>query len=204
VAILNYSKISKKMTIKKSKVTVPAINGAEYSEILRLAVVEIRSARTSVAMQVNSATNSAYWNLGKLLFEKQLEEGYGSGVVKQLSVDLKIEFPDMGVSPRNLWNMKRFYERYYLSDKKLLQAVAVLPWGHNLLLLDKIASSDAVQFYANESLTKGWSRDLLLNAIKMDSYSLAQLHVKTNNFDDTLPTPIMPMKCLGVPIIWGF
>jgi hypothetical protein len=124
--------------------------------------------------------------------------------VKQLSVDLKIEFPDMGVSPRNLWNMKRFYERYYLSDKKLLQAVAVLPWGHNLLLLDKIASSDAVQFYANESLTKGWSRDLLLNAIKMDSYSLAQLHVKTNNFDDTLPTPIMPMKCLGVPIIWGF
>ena len=103
------------MIIKKSKVTVPAINEAEYSEILRLAVVEIHTARTSVAIQVNSATNSAYWNLGKLLFEKQIEEGYGSGVVKQLSVDLKIEFPDMGVSPRNLWNMKRFYERYYQS-----------------------------------------------------------------------------------------
>lgn len=27
--------------------------------------------------------------------------------------------------------MKRFYERYYQADQKLLQAVAVLPWGHN-------------------------------------------------------------------------
>jgi hypothetical protein len=31
--------------------------------------------------------------------------------------------------------LKRFYERYYQADTKLLQAVAVLPWGHNLLLL---------------------------------------------------------------------
>jgi len=55
-------------------------------------------------------------------------------VVKQLSIDLKAEFPDMGVSPRNLWNMKRFYMRYYQADEKLLRCVAVLPWRHNLLL----------------------------------------------------------------------
>uniref|UniRef100_UPI000C9EC113 PDDEXK nuclease domain-containing protein n=1 Tax=Chryseobacterium scophthalmum TaxID=59733 RepID=UPI000C9EC113 len=128
-----------------------------------------------------------YWNLGKLLFEKQLEEGYGSGVVKQLSVDLKNEFPDMGLSPRNLWNMKRFYERYYLADSKLLQSVAVLPWGHNLLLLDKIESLSAIEFYANEIVEKGWSRDLLLNAIKMDTYSRVESQLKTNNFRSTLP-----------------
>lgn len=39
----------------------------------------------------------------------------------------KNEFPDMGLSPRNLWDMKRFYERYYQADIKLRQAVAVLP-----------------------------------------------------------------------------
>ena len=125
--------------------------------------------------------------MGKLLFEKQLEEGYGSGVVKQLSVDLKNEFPDMGLSPRNLWNMKRFYERYYLADSKLLQSVAVLPWGHNLLLLDKIESLSAIEFYANEIVEKGWSRDLLLNAIKMDTYSRVESQLKTNNFRSTLP-----------------
>lgn len=118
----------------KSKLT--PISQQDYDAILRQAVSEIRSVRTSIALQVNSATNSVYWNLGKLLFEKQLEEGYGSGVVKQLSVDLKIEFPDMGVSPRNLWDMKRFYMHYYQLDTKLRQVVAVLPWGHNLLLIE--------------------------------------------------------------------
>ena len=163
------------------------INQTEYSVILQQAVSEIRVARALVAKQVNTTANSVYWNLGKLLFEKHLEEGYGSGVVKQLSVDLKNEFPDMGLSPRNLWDMKRFYERYYQVDTKLRQLVAVLPWGHNLLLINKVQSLPAVEFYANEVVTKGWSRDLLLNAIKMDSYNRAQTQVTTNNFNQTLP-----------------
>jgi len=170
-----------------SKKEITPISQKDYDAILLQAVAEIRTARTSIALQVNSATNSVYWNLGKLLFEKQLAEGYGSGVVKQLSVDLKIEFPDMGVSPRNLWDMKRFYERYYQLDTKLRRSVAVLPWRHNLLLLDKITLPDAVQFYANETLTKAWTRDLLLNAIKMDTYNQAQRQIKTHNFDSTLP-----------------
>ena len=164
------------------------INQNEYGEILRQAVAEIHTARNVVAKQLASAANSVYWSLGKLLFEKQLEEGYGSGVVKQLSIDLKNEFPDMGLSPRNLWNMKRYYERYYQADIKLLQSVAVLPWGHNLLLLDKIETLEAVAFYANEVITKGWSRDLLLNAIKMDSYGQTQKQIASNNFSQTLPT----------------
>lgn len=161
------------------------INQDEYGNILRQAVAEIRDARNSVAKQIASAANSVYWNLGKLLFEKQLEEGYGSGVVNQLSIDLKQEFPDMGLSPRNLWNMKRYYERYYQADAKLLHSVAVLPWSHNLLLLDKLKSLDEVEFYAIEVATKGWSRDLLLNAIKMDSFSKKQ--IKSHNFNETLP-----------------
>ncbi|RNA63755.1 DUF1016 family protein [Chryseobacterium nematophagum] len=132
------------------------INNSEYSQFLHQAIDHIKTARTLLAKQVNSSANSVYWNLGKLLFEKQLEEGYGSSVVKQLSIDLKNEFPDMGLSPRNLWNMKRFYERYYQANPKLLRSVAVLPWGHNLLLLDKVQSLSAVAFYANEVAEKGY------------------------------------------------
>jgi predicted nuclease of restriction endonuclease-like (RecB) superfamily len=163
------------------------INQTEYGEILQQAVTEIHSARNLAAKQLAKATNSVYWNLGKLFFEKQLSEGYGSGVVKQLSIDLKKEFPDMGLSPRNLWNMKLFYERYYQADQKLLQAVAVLPWGHNLLLINKVQSLSAVEFYANQAVAKGWSRDWLLNAIKMDSYARAQEQIKSHNFNETLP-----------------
>ena len=91
----------------------------------------------------------------------------------------------MGLSPRNLWDMKRFYERYRLTDSKLRQAVAVLPWGHNVLLLNKVHSLEAAEFYAFEAVTKGWTRDWLLNAIKMDSY--AQKQIKSHNFSETLP-----------------
>ena len=172
--------------MSKNKLTPPHLTETAYADIVKQAISQIRTARVLIARQVNSSTQSVYWNLGKLLSEKQLEEGYGSGVINQLSIDLKNEFPDMGLSPRNLWDMKRFYERYHQADTILRQAVAVLPWGHNLLLLNKILSLDAVEFYANETLTKGWSRDLLLNAIKMDSFGQAQQQIKTHNFDQTL------------------
>lgn len=170
-----------------SKEIANTINEHEYVKILRQAVAEIQTARTIVARQVNSTVNSVYWNIGKLLFEKNLEGGYGSGVVKRLSVDLKELFPDMGLSPRNLWNMKRLYERYCQEDTKLLQAVAVLPWGHNLLLLDRALPINETLFYAEECLQKGWSRDMLLNAIKMNTYATRQTQSKTNNFDIALP-----------------
>ena len=164
---------------------IASINQEEYGSLLQQAVEQIRTARIVVAKYINNSTQSVYWNLGQLLFEKQLSEGYGSGVVNQLSIDLKTEFPDMGLSPRNLWDMKRFYERYYVADAKLRQAVAVLPWGHNLVLINKVQSLEAVAFYANETIEKGWSRDLLLNAIKMDSFRNQQ--IKSHNFIETLP-----------------
>ena len=144
---------------------IVTINDNEYSQILQQAVAEIRLARTTVARQVNSIVNSAYWSIGKLLYEKNLEGGYGSGVVKRLSVDLKAEFPDMGLSPRNLWYMKRYYELYYQADIKVQRNVALLPWGHNILLIDKELSLEKVLFYSQEAVQKGWKKELLLNAI---------------------------------------
>ena len=44
----------------------------------------------------------------------------------------------------------------------------------------------AVKFYAEECLQKGWSRDMLLNAIKMNTYASRQTKIKTNNFDAVL------------------
>lgn len=58
--------------MKIDKPKLQAISTPEYEEILSQAISQIRSIRTTIAQQVNSATNSAYWNLGKLLFEKQL------------------------------------------------------------------------------------------------------------------------------------
>ncbi|MCU0323707.1 MAG: PDDEXK nuclease domain-containing protein [Spirosomaceae bacterium] len=158
-----------------------------YAEILQQAVAEIQSARLSIAKQINMAANGVYWNLGKILSEKKIEKGHGAGVVNRLSVDLKAEFPDMGLSPRNLWNMKRFYERYAQADPKLQRYVAVLPWRHNLLLLEKTNTDDEVLFYAEKVIALGWSRDILLNYLKADAYQNEKSLPKTHNFKETLP-----------------
>ena len=160
----------------------------DYEEMLLQAINHIRDGRNYLAKQISSTISSVYWNIGKLLFDRHLEEGYGSGVVKQLSVDLKREFPDMGLSPRNLWYMKRFYERYYQADTQLQRCVAVLPWRHNVLLLDKQVSDERVIFYSNEVIEKGWSQEMLLNAIKMDTFAFQQ-QLKSNNFEEILPKP---------------
>ncbi|MEE1290738.1 MAG: PDDEXK nuclease domain-containing protein [Spirochaetota bacterium] len=160
----------------------------EYIEILNTAITQINVSRNAIALQINSTVSTTYWNLGKLLHDKKIEGGYGSNIINRLSVDLKDSFPDMGLSPRNLWNMKLFYERYAESDKKLLQAVAVLQWGHNLLLINKKLSDEEVYFYATESVSKNWNRDLLLNAIKMNTFSVHKNELRDNNFSKTLPT----------------
>ena len=125
-----------------------SIGEIEYVEILRQAVAEIEKSRLTIARHVTSTVSQMHWNIGKLLSEKKLESKHGSGVVNRLSSDLKAQYPMMGLSPRNLWNMKRFYERYKKKGSKLLQAVAVLPWGHNLVILNKDLPDDQVLFYA--------------------------------------------------------
>ncbi len=158
-----------------------------YSEILETAISEIQTARTQIAQKINQTAISVYWNLGKLLAERKIEKGHGAGVVKKLSVDLKMKFPDMGLSPRNLWDMKRFYERYKDAPSKLRQCVAVLPWKHNLLILSKTNSFEEALFYAQKAIELGWTRDILLNYIKADAYKNELLLPKSHNFADALP-----------------
>lgn len=162
----------------------------EYNELLLQAVAEIENARLTLSRQVSSTISGMHWNLGKLLFDKKIESKHGSGVVNRLSSDLKEQYPDMGLSPRNLWNMKRFYERYKDEEPKLLQAVAVLPWGHNLLLMDKGLDSAHIEFYAQEIISKGWSRDMLLHAVKGNYYENLLATPQSNNFSQTLPAPV--------------
>jgi predicted nuclease of restriction endonuclease-like (RecB) superfamily len=51
--------------------------------------------------------------------------------------------------------MKKFYERYRLSDSKLQRCVAVLPWRHNLLILEKVNDDKEAMFYINKSAENG-------------------------------------------------
>ena len=163
------------------------IQESEYEAILRQAVAVIDRTRTMVATTICSAIGSAHWEIGKLLHDRKLESKHGSGVVNRLSYDLKQRYPQMGVSPRNLWDMKKFYERFCKSEQKLRQAVAVLPWGHTLKLMRKFGEDDnAISYYAQETLSKGWNRDLLSSAISLKMHTRKSESLD-NNFEQTLP-----------------
>ena len=123
-----------------------------YESMLQHAVAVIEHARLEIAKHINGNIASAYWEIGKMLHERKVESGHGDGVVRQLSVDLKERYPKMGLSPRNLWYMKRFYLRYCDSDIKVQRSVALLPWSHNVYLLGKNLDDSATLYYAQETM----------------------------------------------------
>jgi predicted nuclease of restriction endonuclease-like (RecB) superfamily len=163
------------------------IEPTDYQWLLQRIIAEIKTTRVLLARNISHTTNQLYWNIGEYLSDKKISEGHGKSVVEQLAVDLKTEFPAYSFSPRYLWEMKRFYETYHLADLKLKQAVSVLPWGHNILLMQKIKNLDEALFYAEKAIEMGWSRNVLLNFIKTDAYENSQLLPKQHNFINVLP-----------------
>jgi predicted nuclease of restriction endonuclease-like (RecB) superfamily len=83
----------------------------------------IRSTQIKASLAVNATVIQFYWDLGKMITEKQT--AWGTGFLQQLSKDLKAEFPDMeGLSFRNLKYCRQFYQFY--SPLNGQQAVAHL------------------------------------------------------------------------------
>ena len=80
--------------------------------------------------------------------------------------------------------MRKFAEAW--QDKQIVQqAVALLPWGHNLVLLDKFSDNVTRLWYAQKAIEHGWSRNVLVHQI--ESGLLERTGQAVNNFSQTLP-----------------
>ena len=69
----------------------------------------------------------------------------------------------------------------------LQQLVAEIPWGHHLLILNKLTAPAARLWYLRATASFGWSRNVLLNQLKAGAYERAVTEKKTHNFDLALP-----------------
>ncbi len=69
----------------------------------------------------------------------------------------------------------------------LRQLVAEIPWGQNLLILNKATDPAARLYYLRATAKLGWSRNVLLNQIKAGVYERAVKEKKTHNFELALP-----------------
>jgi predicted nuclease of restriction endonuclease-like (RecB) superfamily len=73
----------------------------------------VRHAQRRAALSANAEMLLMYWDIGRMIAERQKAEGWGAGVIPRLAVDLKNELPEeKGFSERNLKRMIQFWSAY--------------------------------------------------------------------------------------------
>nr|WP_310787753.1 PDDEXK nuclease domain-containing protein [Fusobacterium nucleatum] len=126
------------------------IEDSIYKEIKSI----LEQARNKVYKVANSAMVQAYWNIGRVIVEKQggnNKAEYGAALIKNLSKKMTKEF-GKGFTVANLKNMRQFYlifqKSYALSDQ--------LTWTHYRLLM-RVENENARNFYIEECIKSNWS-----------------------------------------------
>jgi predicted nuclease of restriction endonuclease-like (RecB) superfamily len=208
-----------------------------YGGLLAEIKTRIRQAQTRAALSANAEMIAMYWDIGRMIHQRQQMEGWGAGIIPRLAADLKNELPEVkGFSERNIGYMIRFAREYGASPilqqpvaklggtgnqgGKVPQAVAQplathdtaisqqpvgqIPWGHNILLMEKVKDLPTRLWYMQQSIEQGWSRDTLTVMIK------GKVHERqgeaVSNFAARLPSPQSEIACqlLKDPYLFDF
>ena len=147
----------------------------------------IHTAQQRATLAVNRELVLLYWQIGRDILTRQAAQGWGAKVIERLAQDLRAAFPDMkGFSPRNLKYMRAFAEAW--PDAEFVQqAAALLPWGHNLVLLDKLPGPGTRRWYAAKAIAHNWSRNIL--TMQIETRLLERSGKAVTNFVASLPAP---------------
>lgn len=89
------------------------IEPSQFIQFVTEVKSKIREAQLEALRAVNTHLIDLYWNLGKMIVERQEAFGWGKSVVERLAVELQLEFPGVsGYSIANLWRMRYCYLAY--------------------------------------------------------------------------------------------
>ena len=160
------------------------IDIGKYKQIFENIKQEVLKSQYKAMQIVNKELIFMYWHIGKIIGDNST---WGNKFIDSLSRDLKLEFPKVtGFSVRNLKYMKKIAEEY--PDFEFVQqVVAQIPWGHNIILMDKVKNIEERKWYIKQSIINGWSRSLLTMQIESELYERQVVAEKVTNFPATLP-----------------
>ena len=176
--------------------TPPAALPPEYADILAALKERVRSAQYAALKAVNTELVGLYWDVGRLLVERQTDGTWGKSVVQQLAVDLQQAFPGVGgFSASNLWRMKALFETYR-DQEKLAPLVREIGWSHNLVILERCSDALQREFYLRMTRKFGWSKNVLIHQISNQSYEKSLLG--QTNFDKALPAELRAQAKLAI------
>jgi len=169
---------------------------SDYTALLGEIKQRIRSAQYEALKAVNKELIALYWDIGRMIVERQAGKSWGKAVIAQLAADLQTEFPGVaGYSSRNLWYARSFYLRYG-SNEKLQLLVAEIGWTHNLIIMEKCKDDLESEFYIRMTRKFGWTKDVL--AIKIGTRTYENTLLNQTNFDQTISEEIRSQAKLAV------
>lgn len=169
----------------------------------------LQEARNKIYKTTNNAMVEAYWNIGKIIVEKQSgneKAEYGAELLKNLSKEMTKEF-GKGFTIANLKNMRQFY----LTFPKSYALRSELSWTHYRLLM-RVENENARNFYIEETIKSNWSTRQLERQIttlfyerilssknkEKVSQEIYKLEPKKNRPEDIIKDPYV-LEFLGLP-----
>ena len=178
--------------MKKNNQLIPE----DYASLLAEVKERVRAAQYDALKAVNKELVALYWDIGRMVTERQAAGAHGAAVVKRLAADLQLEFPGIiGFSWRNLFNMSEFFTAY--RDKPKLQPlVAIIGWTQNLVILQRCKEPLEREFYIRMTKKFGWTKDVLIHQIENQSYEKTLLG--QTNFDKALTPKLRAQAKLAV------
>lgn len=172
------------------------IKNIEYKNFFQEIKQRVYKAQYEALKVVNKELIALYWDIGKMIVNRQKMHGWGKAIVENLSKDLQKEFPGMrGFSARNIWYMRDFFILYN-GNKKLQPLVAEISWTKHLIVMAQCKDDLEREFYIRMTRKFGWTKDILIHQVEGKTYETTMLN--QTNFNKTVPEEIRNQAKLAV------
>ncbi len=84
-----------------------------FSHLLNEIKTRIQQSQVRAILAVNAELVRLYWDIGRMIDQRQKQEGWGAAVIPRLARELRNEMPEIkGFSERNIDRMIAFYRAY--------------------------------------------------------------------------------------------
>lgn len=104
-----------------------------YNEAVKQIKTAILQSQAKALKGINQEQLALYYGIGRYISQNSREGFWGKDAISTISCQLSIEMPGLkGFSPRNLRNMRLFYEEWRCFDTNLADASAKLHPGEEL------------------------------------------------------------------------
>lgn len=128
-------------------------NEKEFEEIISI----IENSRINTFKAVNRELITLYWNIGEYISRRNKIDGWGKSIVAEFSEFIQLKLEGIkGFSPQNIWRMKQLYETY-VHNEKLSALLREISWTNNLVILSRVKTDEAREFYLKQCIKNNYS-----------------------------------------------